>query len=82
MHDIFAILRVAKQLSGCPFKTGHTGCEEFIQFSIVHVDGEKGCLTESRTGNALIFDAQVASLGRWLVMFGVHGMECKDDSNW
>jgi len=56
LHNVFAILWVAKHLSGCSFETGHTGCEELIQFSVIHVDGKKGWLMESRTGNALIFD--------------------------
>ena len=66
LHNVFAILWVAKHLSGCSLEPGHAGCEELVQFSVIHVDGKKGWLMESRTGNALIFDAQVASLGRWL----------------
>jgi hypothetical protein len=71
LHNVFAVLAIAKHLSGSSLKSRHAGCEEFVQLSGIHIDRENERSVDLRAGVALLFNSQVASLGRrlkcWLV---------------
>jgi hypothetical protein len=63
LHHVFAVLAIAKHLSGSSLKSRHAGCEEFVQLRGIHIDRENGPLVYLRTGVVLLFNSQVASLG-------------------
>jgi hypothetical protein len=82
LHNVFAVLVIAKHLSGSSLKSRHAGCEEFVQLSGIHIDRENERSVDLRAGIALLFNSQVASLGVTAEMLiASRKLDCKNESN-